>query len=171
MAKASGKFVQLIGKDELVELLLDLFDKDLRPFLLSGTKESAEAVADRMRSYVPTGETLTLLETIRVRRATGTGQRRLNRRKEFGHVAGHFKKSDADPFYARFLEQGTKYIKAIRYQRRALNDSEGEVMSIMVRWLVAGLSQTSARWRSRLPESKIRAAEAGTSASGRRAFF
>lgn len=152
--KPSGKFVQLVGKEELAELLIALIDKDLRPFLLEGTKESAERVADRARAYVPTGETLTLLETIKVRRATGTGSRRLNRRRAFGHVAGHFKRSDGDPFYARFLEFGTKFIQAIRYWRRALDDSESEVMSIMARHMAFGLRQISAEWRRKLPIPK-----------------
>lgn len=164
MPGKKNKFVQLIGSEELAELLKGLLVKDLRPFLLSGTKESAEAVADRMRSYVPVDKG-DLFSTIKVRRATGTGRRRLNRRKEFGHMAGHFKTSSADPFHAGFIEFGTKFIKAIRYQRRALDDTEPQVLSIMSRWMAHGLRETAAAWRRRLPVPKgIKAAPVLTEA-------
>ena len=135
----------MTGDKEVDRLLATLEPKLQKKAIRKGTREGAKVVLERARSLVPV-DTGTLLDTMTVRSAVGTGRGRL-RRGTIGHMVTHRETGAEDPFYAHFVEFGTRVWQGDRYIRPALYDSAKQVVGASRKAIREGVEEIARKAR------------------------
>lgn len=119
--------ITLTGDKQVDSMLATLEPKLQKKAIKKGTREGAKLALQQAKRLVPI-DTKTLLRSMTVRTAKREGGQRLSRGLS-GHAVVHVqRKGKGDPFYAHFVEFGTKKWHGHRYIRKALYDSQSAIV-------------------------------------------
>jgi len=117
---------EIKGLEELISKLNGLPDKLETKVVRAAIRKGAILMRDKARDKVPV-DTGTLKKSIKIR----------NNRSEKGIISFKIgptsdKKKGTDVFYGRFVEFGTSKMAAKPFMRPALDESENEVLDVVI---------------------------------------
>lgn len=154
----------LLGDEQLDKMLRTLEPKLQKKAIAKGTRAGAKKVLLKSRSYVPKGDTLTLLKTLSVRAAKRDKGQRLSKGYQ-GHTVTHAAKKSVtaaargrglggkkgkyagDPYYSIWQQWGASGRPGTEYLSNALYQSKGEVLSESRKAIATGVNEIAAKQR------------------------